>query len=167
MGLFKKKTDPISERAKALQTEIAAVEAEIKKLHAQPQPIFSHPRVRSTALPHGPTVPLPTVPPREPIFEKVEQVRLQAKDPPAVPEQFNQLGIKKYDLLGFFGRMKNNFRARPAANPKLVSYLVAGSIQGLRPLRYEKRVARNRFIVLTIVLLLLLWGIITMFLRHR
>jgi hypothetical protein len=63
--------------------------------------------------------------------------------------------------------MKSNFSSRPASNPKLVNYLAAGSIQGLRPLRYEKRVARNRFIVLTIVLLLVLLGIISMFLRHR
>lgn len=170
MGLFHKKADPISERAKALNAEIAALEAKIKKLNAQPAaPIAPHPRVRSTALPHGPTIPatppLPT--PREPIFEEVDQNKLQAKEPTVAPEQFNQLGVKKYDLFGVFGRMKNNFRSRPPANPKLVSYLAAGSIQGLRPLRYEKRVARNRFVVLTIILLLVLWGVIAMFYRHH
>ena len=36
----------------------------------------------------------------------------------------------------------------PLVNPKLINYLAAGSIQGLRPLRYEKRVARNRFFAL-------------------
>ena len=41
-------------------------------------------------------------------------------------------------------------RGSPAVNPKLVSYLAAGSIKGLRPLRYEKRIARNRFIFLTV-----------------
>jgi hypothetical protein len=44
-----------------------------------------------------------------------------------------------------------------------VNYLAAGSIQGLRPLRYEKRVARNRFIVLAVILLLALWGLIAIF----
>jgi hypothetical protein len=34
-------------------------------------------------------------------------------------------------------------------------------------LRYEKRVARNRFIALVIVLFLVLLGIISAFLRHR
>lgn len=171
MGLFNKKADPISERAKALNAEIAALEAKIKKLNSQPPPASgsSMPRVRSTALPHGPTVPaappLPNL--REPIFEEMDQSRLQAKEPPVAPEQFNQLGVKKYDLLGFFHRFKNNFRSRPAANAKLVSYLAAGSIQGLRPLRYEKRVARNRFIVLAVILVLVLWGILAMIFGNR
>lgn len=170
MGLFNKKADPISERAKALKAEIAALESKIKKLSSQPaQPPAQQPRVRSTALPHGPTVPAtPPIPnPRDPIFEDVDQNRIQAKEPVVAPEQYNQLGVKKYDLLGFFKRLGNNFRSRPAANAKLVSYLAAGSIQGLRPLRYEKRVARNRFVVLAIVLVLVLWGIIAMFWRHR
>ena len=169
MGLFNKKTDPISERAKALSAEIATLEAKIKKLHAQPAPAPGSPRVRSTALPQGPTVPAAPPAPRaatEPIFEQVDQNRLQSKEPPVAPEQYNQLGVKKYDLPGFFRRLKNNFRSRPTSNPKLVSYLAAGSIQGLRPLRYEKRVARNRFVVLTVVLLLVLWGIIAMFWRR-
>jgi hypothetical protein len=51
-------------------------------------------------------------------------------------------------------------RGPSTTNPKLVSYLAAGGIQGLRPLRYEKRVARNRFIVFVAVLLLLLLGLI-------
>ncbi|MEP6662376.1 MAG: hypothetical protein ABJC04_01820 [Verrucomicrobiota bacterium] len=174
MGLFQKKADPITDRTKALSAEIAALEAKIKKLNAQPAahsappPVSAHPRVRSTALPHGPTVPA-SVPSaqHEPIFEEVDQARLQSSEPVVSPQQFNQLGVKKYDLLGFFRRLKNNFHGRPTSNPKLVSYLAAGSIQGLRPLRYEKRVARNRFVVLTIILVLALFGIISMFWRHR
>lgn len=173
MGIFKKKADPISERTKALNAEIAALESKIQKLHSQSPENPSTLRVRSTAKPHGPTVPvtppLPVVPPSsEPIFEEVNQNRLQSPpEPPASPEQFNQLGVRKYDLGGFFRRLKNSFRSRPAANAKLVNYLAAGSIQGLRPLRYEKRVARNRFVVLTVVLLLVLWGIIAMVWRHH
>lgn len=172
MGLFKKKADPISERTKALNAEIAALESKIKKINSQAPQSTSHLRVRSTALPHGPTVttvhPSPPEPKHhEPVFEEVNQHRLQTDEKAAPPEQFNQLGLRKYDLVGFLGRLKGNFRSRPAANPKLVNYLAAGSIQGLRPLRYEKRVARNRFIVLTVVLLLALWGIIAMFWRHH
>ena len=59
--------------------------------------------------------------------------------------------------------MRSQFRGRSAANPKLVSYLAAGSIQGLRPLRYEKRGARNRFIVVTVVFIFIVLGIIAMF----
>ena len=49
-----------------------------------------------------------------------------------------------------------------------MSYLAAGGIQGLRPLRYEKRVARNRFIFFVIILFLLLLGTLLVFLKgHR
>jgi hypothetical protein len=172
MGLFKKKADPISQRAKALNAEIAALESKIKKLNSQSEQKSSQqPRVRSTAIPHGQTIPttppISATKPREPIFEEINQQRLQSKEAPVSPQHFNQLGVKKYDLFALLRRMKSNFSSRPASNPKLVNYLAAGSIQGLRPLRYEKRVARNRFIVLTIVLLLVLLGIISMFLRHR
>ncbi len=168
MGLFKKKADPISQRAKALNAEIAALEAKIQKLNSQPAKTANEPRVRSTAFP-GRIAAAPPPPPatREPIFEDVDQNRLQASEPVTPPQQYNQLGVRKYDLLGFLGRMKGNFRSRPAANPKLVNYLAAGSIQGLRPLRYEKRVARNRFVVVTIVLVLAAWGVIAMFIRHH
>jgi uncharacterized protein involved in exopolysaccharide biosynthesis len=47
-----------------------------------------------------------------------------------------------------------------------VNYLAAGGIQGLRPMRYEKRVARNRFVVLVVFLFLMLLGIIAGFMRH-
>ena len=47
-----------------------------------------------------------------------------------------------------------------ASNKKqAIQYLAAGSIQGLRPLRYEKRVARNRFLALLALLILVLWGL--------
>ena len=48
-----------------------------------------------------------------------------------------------------------------------MSYLAAGGIQGLRPLRYEKRVARNRFIVFVIILFLALLGTLLVFRKGR
>ena len=53
MALFKKKPDPISDRARALNAEIAALEVKIKKLDSQLQQDHSHPRLRSTAVPRG------------------------------------------------------------------------------------------------------------------
>jgi hypothetical protein len=43
-----------------------------------------------------------------------------------------------------------------------VNYLAAGGVQGLRPLRYEKRVARNRFFVLVVVVTAVLVGLFLM-----
>jgi hypothetical protein len=48
-----------------------------------------------------------------------------------------------------------------------VSYLAAGGIQGLRPLRREKRVARNRFFVLVAFLFFVLLGILIVHVRNK
>ncbi len=193
MGLFKKKSDPISERARDLNQEIAALETEIKKLSAQqaqppaptqaappPQPVPQapvesppqpQPRLRSTARPHQRQVSLAQAtspsPAHEPVFEQVDQRGIQPQPHPPPPERRPQLDVRKSDLTSSWNRLKNHFRGPPTSNPKLVNYLAAGSIQGLRPLRYERRVARNRFIVLVIILVLVLWGLIAMFGKHR
>jgi hypothetical protein len=173
MGWSKKKADPLSERARTLTEQIAALEAQIKQLdskldvHTDSAP--AAPRLRSTALPHGaPTVVHPHAPaaPDEPIFEEVNQNRLKARSEPAAPEHFNDLGVRKYDLAAFLQRVKNHFRGPPTMNPKLVNYLAAGSIQGLRPMRYEKRVARNRVLALVIVILAVLLGLWAILPRH-
>ncbi len=157
---------------KLLKEQLAAVEAEIKKLSQQqaepagmttaPPASSPQPRLRSTALPQGQATPAHT--PTEPIFEDIPQNPFEGQTPASglAPEE---LGTRKTDLPAFWDRVKNHFRGPSTSNPKLVSYLAAGSIQGLRPLRYEKRVARNRFIVLAVFLLLALWGLIAIFFR--
>jgi len=162
------KSDPISERARALNEQIASLEAEIRRLDSQLQqtPV---PRLRSTAVPHGATVartPLPPPPaPAEPIFEEVKPLRTAEETAP--PDHFNELGVRKYDLPGFFSRLRGHFRRPTTSNPRLVTYLAAGGVQGLRPLRYEKRVARNRFIAVVIFLFLILIGIISVIVHNH
>jgi hypothetical protein len=163
MGLFKKKSDPINARSRELNAKISELESKISRLNNELQS-NPGPRVRSTSYPDGATVPAsPAVSkPRgsEPIFEKVDQNPWKApEEPPTTPQHYNELGVRKYDLLSFWERIKKQFRGAPVANPKLVNYLAAGSIQGLRPLRYEKRVARNRFILLAVVFVLVMLGI--------
>ena len=169
MGFFKKKADPISDRSKALNAQIALLESQIKKLDLQLQQAPAQPRARSTALPRNqvPTAVRPTPAAREPVFEPVDHRHLEpAPDHEHTPEHYNDLGVRKYDLVAVWRRWRGHFRAPPASNPKLVTYLAAGSIRGLRPLRYEKRVARNRFIALLAILGLVVWGIIAFFVRH-
>lgn len=178
MAWLRKKPDPISERARMLTAEIALLESEIQKLDAQLQTGAPPPRLRSTALPSSANRPAasadathvshPTITPEEPIFEQVGAARLEpAAEQLTTPEHYNALGVRKYDLPALFRRLQNHFRGPSTTNPKLVSYLAAGGIQGLRPLRYEKRVARNRFIVFVVFLFLALLGLVTIFFRHR
>lgn len=166
------KRDPISERARTLNDQIASLEAEIKRLDSQLQhtPV---PRLRSTALPHGATITRAPEPPAptsasalpEPVFEEVKP--LYPADETATPDQFNELGVRKYDLPGLLDRLRRHFRRPTTLNPRLVTYLAAGGVQGLRPLRYEKRVARNRFIAVVVVLFLILLGIISIIVHNH
>jgi len=179
MAWFKKKPDPISDRARALNDEIAALEAEIQRLDGRLHRQQAQPRLRSTALPHGATVtrnpaepppPPASAPPppkaHEPIFEEVDSERLSGAAAANGPGHYNELGVRKYDLPALWRRLRNHFRGPSTTNPKLVSYLAAGGIQGLRPLRYEKRIDRNRFIFFFGFLLVVLLGLVLVFFRR-
>ncbi len=170
MAFAKKKIDPISDRSRALNDQIAALETEIKKLDAQLQRAPA-PKFRSTAIPHAATVaraheaPPPTPPVQEPVFEEIKP--LSDTEEIAAPEQFNDLGVRKYDLPALFHRIRTHFRRPTTNNPRLVAYLAAGGVHGLRPMRYEKRVARNRFIFFAAALFLLLLGLILMYAHNH
>jgi hypothetical protein len=173
MAWFRKKSDPISDRARVLSGEIAALEAQIKTLDSRLHDQNATPRLRSTALPHSTTLQRITEPVQAaapsipaPVFEDLNFKHAHRRaEPSSTPAHYNDLGVRKYDLPALLGRIRNHFRGPAATNPKLVSYLAAGGIQGLRPLRYEKRVARNRFIVFVIFLFLMLLGLVAAFFR--
>ena len=177
MAWFRKKPDPISDRARALNDEIARLESQIRELGGELQRDQTQPRLRPAALPHSSTIshgtPAPALPPapatQEPIFEELGQHVLEARsEATTTPDHYNELGVRKYDLPALLRRLREHFRGPSTTNPKLVSYLAAGGIQGLRPLRYEKRVARNRFIFFVIFLVLILLGTFLVFLKgHR
>ncbi|HXT41787.1 MAG TPA: hypothetical protein VN887_17400 [Candidatus Angelobacter sp.] len=165
MAIFKKKADPLSERSRALAAEIAALEEQIKQLDTRLQQSPAQPRLRSTARPHNPgETPAPV---RDPVFEQVNHERVKSQARPGANEPLKELGVRKFDLAGAWKRLQNHFHGPPANNPKLVNYLAAGSIQGLRPMRYEKRVARNRVLLLAGILFALLWGIWAFLFKHR
>ena len=174
MGLLKKNPDLITDKARALNAEIAALEAEIKKLDSQ-LTRSAEPKFRSTATPAGEAISRPAEkappppPPKtgEPVFEKVGGNRLAARAETEVPELFNELGVRKYDLPALFTRLHNHLRGPTTSNPRLVNYLAAGGVHGLRPLRYEKRVARNRFIWLVIIVSIVLFGLFYVLVPRR
>lgn len=169
MRWLKKKSDPVSDRAQALSSEIAALESQIKQLDDQLAHGSEQPRLRSTAVPHGATlshlgksdlaVPVPRGMRSEPVFEHINQERINTRNEmPNTPEHFNEFGVRKYDFPALLQRLRNFFTGPSTSNPKLVNYLAAGGVHGLRPLRKEKRVARNRFIFLALFLFVVLFG---------
>jgi len=171
MAWFNKKADPISQRARALSDEIAALESKIKKYESQ---IGSTPpsgaKFRSTAVPRQTSPARKEVPPvpAAPVFEKVDTKRLMKPvEASTTPEHYNEFGVRKFDLPAVIQRLRESFRGPTTSNPKLVSYLAAGGIQGMRPLRREKRIARNRFLGLVIILLLALLGLLAVFVRSH
>lgn len=173
MPFFARKPDPLVDRAKRLTGEIARIEKEIASLNAAVAPA-STPRLRSTAFGNvirrasiGGGVPTPRLPPREARVSR--PARTSPMIAPVDPRDphFNELGIRKYDLISAWQRMKGHLRGPTSNNPRMVNYLAVGSIQGLRTLRYERRVARNRFLAFFILLLLILWGLAFTWFRQQ
>jgi cell division protein FtsB len=179
MDWLKKKSDPVSERAQALSSEIEALEAQIKQLDDQLHRAPANPRLRSTAVPHGATINhphtntdsaecAPTTTNSEPVFEEISQERITARNEmPNSQEYFNEHGVRKYDFPALIQRIRNFFTGPSTSNPKLVNYLAAGGVHGLRPLRKEKRVARNRFILFSALLFVVLFGTLWWYFSHR
>src|SRR5213082_1327685 len=104
MALFRKKADPLSERARVLTSEIAALQAQIRQLDTQLQQSHAQPRLRSTARPHNS---VPATP--EPVFEPVDHDRVKSQtEPETTLAHFNELGVRKFDLPGTWRRVKNH-----------------------------------------------------------
>jgi hypothetical protein len=166
MAVWKRRKDPLSKRAKSLESELAMLQAQIRHLHGRVESAGQQPRLRSTAVP-GKSPPSPAPRTVDPVFEPVDHNRVHAAPEPAsTPEHFNQLGVRKYDLVAWWRRIRNHFHGPPASNPRLVSYLATGAIQGLRPMRYEKRVARIRLLGLAFLLAVILYGIVYVLMRR-
>ena len=86
MGFFRRKHDPISEKAQALNQQIQALEAEIKRLSEEAEK--PQPRFRSSAIPRGysavPATAVKNEPPPQEHFEEINHAPLQSPQPPAI-----------------------------------------------------------------------------------
>ena len=99
MGLFQKKPDPIDQRARDLNSEIAKLESEIRKLNKQCSDTNRIPRFRSANSPATkPAPPAPVAAASEPVFEAVNQTPVKADPIAPTPAHFNELGVRKFDL---------------------------------------------------------------------
>ena len=79
------------------------------------------------------------------------------------PGLFNDQGLRKFDLAGWCRRLKRSEqRPTPTKNEQLVTLIAAGRHHGHTALRKDTRLARNRFILLALVLLAVLWSILSL-----
>ena len=135
MGLFQRNKDPLKKRAKSVQNKL-------NELQTQIQELVEVPAQESSKL-HDLKQNKPSLPRRPSTMEKDQPLDTRVQRPEKL-----------------WNRIIKNFRKPPVStNPNMVNFLAAGSIQGLRPLRYERRVARNRFLAFTTVLVLILIGL--------
>ena len=157
MGWFgnKDSADPLAARERELEQEIARLSQQVTRL-AQEQPkAVVRPVVSPLESPAG----------SKPFAERVEPSVVPTPQRPS--GYYNEFGVAKFDLMAVIRRWSVHFRGPTSNNPRMAKMLAAGSVQGLRTLRYERRVARNRFIALFIILLLILWGLTYSYLRIR
>src|SRR5437588_6327213 len=117
MAWFSRKSDPITDRERALSQEITQLETQIKRLDSQLQRDEPGPKLRSTARPGNIEEPY-SGPGKsnsshkeqssdEPIFEEVGRQTLQhAPENGAEAAHYNELGVRKYDLTALFKRWR-------------------------------------------------------------
>ncbi|MCX8157885.1 MAG: hypothetical protein N3J91_15835 [Verrucomicrobiae bacterium] len=173
MGWLKRKADPLQTRERDLNTQIAELEARIRRLSAQlparpssPVGTAASPRTAPPAAPGGGPVRPREVPSRPavtpPMPRPAPKPAAVVPEPAAHPELYNELGVRKFDLAGAWRRLTAWWQPQPPSNPLLVKYLAYGGLREPVALRFEKRVARNRFLVLVGAFLVVLWILLTL-----
>jgi hypothetical protein len=153
MPIFARKPeDALAAQQKKLEAELARLQSQLGRLASEPPPPIP-PRPADQRPNPAPFAP-PLAPPPAPA------------EPGTVHGHFNELGVRKWDLAAAWQKLTNHLQGPTGNNPRLTKMLAAGSIHGLRPLRHEKRVARNRFIALFVTLFLILVGVAHVYLRN-
>ena len=155
MGWFSKTNDPMQARQRTLEREISRLQKRITYLSAQPPP-----QVKLNQRQPSPSVrgvladrPIPTPAPR----------------PSSLPSggfHSSSAPLDRYNLVEAWARWKTKFGPRPRTPSGLVTLMAAGSVHGLRPLRYERKIARRRFLLSLSFLLLILYGIARIMFRN-
>jgi hypothetical protein len=149
MGWFTKPKDPMSARQAELDREIEAIQRRISDLAARPLPQAGARSLRSresrVAVPVAADRPTPSP---APVPMSVAGPRAGATVP-----------ADRFNLVEAWQRWMQRLGIEPRRPSGLVHLMAAGSVHGLRPLRYERRIARRRFLFSLSLLLLLLYGI--------
>ena len=155
MGWFGGKSNVMKSRTRELNSQIERLEQQIANLeHVSTSRNATE--IRTTL---EETSPLP----KDPVLSNDANPADLLPPEPDCPGLYNEQGVRKFDLHGLWVRLKKtDTTPEPTPNEKLVTYLAAGRNHGYTALRKETRVARNRFILLTLVLITVLWSILSL-----
>jgi len=164
MGLFKKKNNPLSaqeqeilNQIKTLNDQISDLQKYLKKISNQPPNPPSDTLTSQTKY-H-------TTRPDDRFSHLVNPPNIQNID--LSPDYFQDNTLKKFDLIGFINKIKKSLKGQTPSNPQLITLLASGNKHGLRPLRKEQKIARNRFIILVLMFLFLLWLIAYLIIKNQ
>ncbi len=139
MPLFRKKDGAVDRELRALEKEMRRLESQIHQLQRHPAKAASAFRPAATAFPPG----RPPAPAAEP--QATEDLGLLRERDLWSSAEAGRGAREPGWLRGWWQGL---FPPRPGpADPKLVSYLSVSSFKTVRPLRYERRIARNRFLL--------------------
>lgn len=152
MAWFGKRQSVLDRRLREIDKELSSLDAQVRQLRRAPGK-GSPFKPASTVYPSNRQPPAETAPPAE------TPVPAPATPPPdrssvsyGAPRQRELWSQHAHEeppssLSGWqiWWRSLFNVRQRPM-DPKLVSYLTTGSFKTVRPLRYERRMARYRFV---------------------
>ena len=155
MGWFGGKSNVMKSRTRELNSQIERLEQQIANLE--------HVSTSRNATEIRTTLEETSALPKDPILSSDANPADLFPPEPDCPGLYNVQGVRKFDLHGWWLRLKKtDTTPEPTPNEKLVTYLAAGRNHGYTALRKETRVARNRFILLTLVLITVLWSILSL-----
>jgi len=153
MGWFRKKQGPLDRQLHELEKQLRQLDAQVRQLQRSPAKALGKSQAASTAPRSGAFVqPEPTAMPPQPDLRLPRERDLWSR--PTAEEQQARSGNRQPWWQALFGA-----KAKPH-DPRLVSYLSTGSFKTVRPLRYERRMARYRYafsFALVVGIILLLW----------
>lgn len=147
MQRIRRKNPRLQEKLESLQREIARVERDIKGIsHAIETPDADQ-AIRRLRKVVGEIPPVDMEP--KPVMQ--EPPRFGSAERPTSPNP-SQMQARSEDMM----------IPRPVPDQRFQTYFGTGSLHSVRPLRQERRVQRNKAIIMLILAALLLYGVINL-----
>jgi len=156
MAIFRKKQDdPLNQKAQQIEAELANIKALRQKLEQ------SGTINREFIKPQQPTDNCHLfIEGKQPFLEEQENLNVKKIS------EF-QPDSAKYDLFGKIKKRLGIVEKTESEKAKLIQTLMAGSVQGPPLLKYEQRVARNRFLLLFTIFIIILIGVLSLVTKVR